>query len=69
MKPNQRPSNSSSDQELTNDLRKDLESKSIEELIYIHYNQEEYINDYTKKYSTGLNDLMNETNNTAGKGV
>lgn len=37
------------DENITSDLVKDLSNKSIEELIYINFNQEEYINDYTSK--------------------
>lgn len=49
------------------DIKKELESKSIEELIYINFNQEEFINDYTKKFSASTNGLTNETNLVAGK--
>lgn len=57
---------SCTDNETSNEIRKDLESKSIEELIYYNFNQEEYINEFTKKYSIAINDILNETNITAG---
>lgn len=32
-----------------NELAKDLSTRSLEELIYIHFNQDEYMFDFTKK--------------------
>ena len=64
---NTRVNLSSSDNEISNDIKKTLESKSIEELMYINFNQEEFINDYTQKYSTNMNELLNETSTAAGK--
>jgi hypothetical protein len=52
---------------ISNELKKNLESKSIEELLYIYYNQEEFVCDYTKKYTTNLAELIDETNSIAGK--
>ena len=37
------------DENIVNELLKDLSNKSIEELIYINFNQDEYIYDYSKK--------------------
>jgi hypothetical protein len=58
------------EENITNDLLKDLSNKSIEELIYINFNQDEYINDYTSKLREKnmllfqeVTDISNETEN------
>jgi uncharacterized protein involved in exopolysaccharide biosynthesis len=35
--------------EISNDLVKDLNSKTLEELIYIYYNEEDYVYEFTNK--------------------
>jgi len=64
---NQRLSTNNFTDEVSSEILKDLQSKSVEELIYINFNQEEYVNDYTKKYSVSMNDLLRETNVLAEK--
>jgi len=58
------------EENITNELVKDLSNKSIEELIYINFNQEEYINDYTSKLREKnmqlfeeVTEISNETEN------
>eukprot|EP00340_Litonotus_pictus_P003658 CAMPEP_0170516860 /NCGR_PEP_ID=MMETSP0209-20121228/2988_1 /TAXON_ID=665100 ORGANISM="Litonotus pictus, Strain P1" /NCGR_SAMPLE_ID=MMETSP0209 /ASSEMBLY_ACC=CAM_ASM_000301 /LENGTH=263 /DNA_ID=CAMNT_0010801923 /DNA_START=467 /DNA_END=1258 /DNA_ORIENTATION=+ len=41
-------------------LEADLNSKSIEELIYIYYNQEEFVKNYLTPYTEPINDLKKE---------
>ena len=44
----------------SNILANDLNCKSIEELIYIYLNQEEYVNEFMSKYKEPLNKIKKE---------
>ena len=48
-------------------LESDLNSKSIEELIYIYYNQEDYVNEYLKPYRDSVDELKSEVGKIVGK--
>jgi chromosome segregation ATPase len=55
--------NSPDEQKILKDLAEDLNKKSIEELIYINFNPEHYVNEYTKD-SRNMNEaLLNEVKN------
>ena len=55
--------NSPDEQKILKDLAEDLNKKSIEELIYINFNPEHYVNEY-KKDSRNMNEaLLNEVKN------
>ena len=55
--------NSNEDQKIVKDLVDDLNKKSIEELIYINYNPEHYVNSFTKKAREANENLLNEIKN------
>lgn len=48
-------------------LQNDLSNKSIEELIYIYMNQDEYVYEFMKQYKENLNTLKDEVNKLHGK--
>ena len=55
--------NSKNKKKILKDLAEDLNKKSIEELIYINFNPEHYVNEYTKD-SRNMNEaLLNEVKN------
>ena len=41
--------NQNRDDDISNELVKDLNAKSLEELIYIYYNEEDYVYEFTNK--------------------
>lgn len=55
--------NSNEDQKIMKDLVDDLNKKSIEELIYINYNPEHYVNSFTKNAREANENLLNEIKN------
>ena len=55
--------NSPEEQKIMKDLAEDLNKKSIEELIYINFNPEHYVNDYTKEARNANEVLLNEVKN------
>lgn len=48
-------------------IEEDLNSKSVEELIYIFNNQDEYVKDYMEPYKQSSYDLKNEVDKISGK--
>lgn len=50
-------------------LHNDLSNKSIEELIYIYMNQDEYVYEFMKQYKENLNALKDEVNKLHGKSI
>ena len=48
-------------------IKDDLNHKSLEELIYLFNNQDEYVKDYMTPYNDQLNELKDEINKLAGK--
>ena len=48
-------------------IEQDLNSKSIEELIYIFNNQEEYVKEYMSPYRKPIDELKSEVNILCGK--
>lgn len=51
----------------TNSLESDLSSKSIEELVYIYLNQDDYINEFMIKYKEPTHKLKLEVDKLFGK--
>ena len=52
--------------EVSNDLVKDLNSKTLEELIFIYYNEEDYIFEFTNKLRQGNSNAIQEIDALAG---
>lgn len=59
---NNNPGQKQEEENIINELVKDLSNKSIEELIYINFNQDEYIYDYSKKQREKNMQLFQEVN-------
>jgi len=57
---NNNPSQKQEEDSVVNELMKDLSNKSIEELIYINFNQDEYIFDFAKKQRERNQQLFQE---------
>lgn len=50
-------------------IEDDLNSKSVEELIYIFHNQDEYVKDYMEPYKQSSYELKNEVDKISGKKI
>jgi hypothetical protein len=59
---NPNPNIKQEEENIVNELVKDLSNKTIEELIYINFNQDEYIYDYSKKQREKNVQLFQEVN-------
>lgn len=69
MNPNlesKRSSTGNTDDNVTRELIEDLSKKSIEELIYIHFNQDDYLLEFTSKQRNINNNLLTEISNLTG---
>lgn len=55
------------DKNVSKELMQDLASKSLEELIFINFNQEEYVFNFTQKYRNQNIELLKEVNDLADK--
>ncbi len=53
--------------DISNDLVKDLNSKSLEELIYIYYNEEDYVFEFTNKLRDNNLKAIQEIDALSGK--
>lgn len=59
----QQPGNQSK----SNSIENDLMSKSIEEIIYIYHNQEEYVSEFMEKHKSSINALKNDVDKLYSK--
>ena len=55
--------------EISNELVKDLNSKSLEELILIYYNEEDYVYEFTNKLREANLKTIQEIDNLSGKSI
>lgn len=53
--------------DISNELVKDLNSKSLEELIYIYYNEEDYVYEFTNKMRDANLKTIQEIDALSGK--
>lgn len=66
---NNNPQQPISNQQKSNVIENDLNSKSIEELIYIYHNQEEYVSEFMEKHKSSINALKSEVDKLYGKSI
>lgn len=57
----------SNDENISQEIINDLSKRSIEELIYYNFNQEDYIAEFTNKQRTQNNQLLQEITELSGK--